>query len=79
MPHDQAILAEGEVLEALPNTMFRVKIDESGPEPIRGKVLLCSLSGKMRMYRISVMPGDRAKLEISPYDLNRGRITYRQK
>ena len=79
MPNDQAILAEGEILEALPNTMFRVKVDEIAPDAIKGKVLLCSLSGKMRMYRISVMPGDRAKLEVSPYDLNRGRITYRYK
>lgn len=77
---DQNIIsAEGEIIEALPNTMFRVKVDEISPEQIKGKTLLCSLSGKMRMYRISVMPGDRAKIEVSPYDLNRGRITYRYK
>lgn len=77
---DQNIIsAEGEIIEALPNTMFRVKVDEMSPEQIKGKTLLCSLSGKMRMYRISVMPGDRAKIEVSPYDLNRGRITYRYK
>lgn len=73
------LLVEGEVLEALPNTMFRVKVDESAPEEVRGKVLLCFLSGKMRMYRISVMPGDRARIEVSPYDFSRGRITYRHK
>lgn len=79
MPHEDLIEGEGEVIEALPNTMFRVKIDDSAPEQIRGKTLLCTLSGKMRMYRISVMPGDRAKVESSPYDLSRGRITYRYK
>ena len=59
--------------------MFRVQVDDSAPEQIRGKILLCVLSGKMRMYRISVMLGDRAKIEVSPYDLARGRITYRYK
>lgn len=73
------IQAEGEVTEALPNTMFRVVVDSTAPELIRGKILLCTLAGKMRMFRISVMPGDRVKLEVSPYDLSRGRITYRQK
>lgn len=79
MAHEELIEAEGEVVEALPNTMFRVKIEKSAPEQIRGKILLCTLCGKMRMYRISVMPGDRAKIEVSPYDLTRGRITYRYK
>ena len=73
------ISGEGEIVEALPNTMFRVRVDDVAPEQIKGRTLLCALSGKMRMYRISVMPGDRAKLEVSPYDLNRGRITYRYK
>ncbi|MFH2019129.1 MAG: translation initiation factor IF-1 [bacterium] len=62
----------GTVLQALPNTMFKVKLDE-GPE------ILAHLSGKMRMYRISIMPGDKVKLEVSPYDLSKGRITYRLK
>lgn len=79
MAHEEIIEAEGEVIEALPNTMFRVQVDQSAPEQVRGKILLCTLAGKMRMYRISVMPGDRAKIVISPYDLSRGRITYRQK
>lgn len=79
MPDQNTIVVEGEVVEALPNTMFRVKVDESGPEQMKGKTLLCALSGKMRMFRISVMPGDRAKVEVSPYDLSRGRITYRYK
>lgn len=77
MPDQNIIAAEGEVVEALPNTMFRVKVDETAPDVIKSKVLLCTLAGKMRMYRISVMPGDRVKLDVSPYDYSRGRITYR--
>ena len=77
MPDQNTISAEGEVGEALPNTMFRVKVDETASDTIKGKVLLCTLAGKMRMYRISVMPGDRVKLDVSPYDFARGRITYR--
>jgi translation initiation factor IF-1 len=62
---------EGEVIENLPNTMFRVKL--SNPE----KVVLCYLSGKMRKNYIKILPGDKVKVEISPYDLERGRIIYR--
>jgi len=79
MPDQNIIIGEGEIIESLPNTLFRVKIDDSAAEGIRGKTILCALSGKMRMFRISVMPGDRVKIEVSPYDLNRGRITYRNK
>lgn len=79
MSDQNVIVGEGEIVEALPNTMFRVVIDGTAPEEIQGKTLLCILSGKMRMYRISVMPGDRARVEVSPYDLTRGRITYRYK
>ncbi|MBI2309738.1 translation initiation factor IF-1 [Candidatus Collierbacteria bacterium] len=79
MPGQNLIIGEGEIIESLPNTLFRVKIDDNVVEEIRGKTILCTLSGKMRMYRISVMPGDRVRIEVSPYDLNRGRITYRQK
>lgn len=61
----------GVVKEALPNTMFRVVLDEDGRE------VLAHLSGKMRMYRISIMPGDKVKLEMTPYDPGKGRITYR--
>lgn len=61
----------GVVKEALPNTMFRVILDEDGRE------ILAHLSGKMRMYRISIMPGDKVKLETTPYDSGKGRITYR--
>ncbi len=61
---------KGEVLELLPATAFRV-LTESGNE------ILAHLSGKMRMYRIKILPGDKVKIEISPYDLTKGRITYR--
>lgn len=60
----------GTVLQALPNTTFRVQLED-------GTELLAHLSGKMRMYRISIMPGDRVKVETTPYDLHKGRITYR--
>ena len=60
----------GVVKEALPNTMFRVTLED-------GAEILAHLSGKMRMYRISIMPGDRVKVEMTPYDTGKGRITYR--
>lgn len=69
---------EGEVSEALPNTMFRVTVKQ-GPEDMIGKVVLCTLAGKMRMYRIRVMPGDNVKADISTIDKGRGRITFRVK
>ena len=61
---------EGEVLEAFPSGMFRVGLDN-------GHELIAYTAGKMRRYRIRVNPGDRIKVELSPYDLNRGRIVYR--
>jgi translation initiation factor IF-1 len=61
---------EGKVKEALPNTMFRVEIEG-------GKIILCHLAGKMRIYRIKVMPGDNVRVEMTPYDSARGRIIYR--
>lgn len=70
---------EGQVTQALPNTMFRVKIDESAPEEWKDKEILCTLSGKMRMYRIRVLPGDRVEIQVTPYDENRGRIVFRHK
>ncbi len=79
MPKVQIIEAEGEVTQALPNTMFRVQINSDSPKEVADKEVLCTLKGKMRMYRIRVMPGDKVKVEFSPYDLNRGRITYRSK
>lgn len=60
----------GTVTQALPNTMFRVVLDD-------GSEVLAHLSGKMRMYRISIMPGDKVKLEMTAYDTTKGRITYR--
>jgi translation initiation factor IF-1 len=79
MPNKDVIEVSGEVIEALPNTMFRVEVDGDSSEEFGGKTLLCTLSGKMRMYRIRVMPGDKVNLEITPYDKNRGRITFRSK
>ncbi len=65
------IVLEGEVIENLPNTLFKVKLSNSD------KVVLCYLSGKMRKNYIKILPGDRVKLEMTPYDLERGRIIYR--
>ncbi len=70
MPKDQAIEVEGIVTEALPNATFRVKM-EGGHE------VLAHASGKMRKFFIRILPGDRVKVELSPYDLTRGRIVYR--
>jgi translation initiation factor IF-1 len=67
---EEKIEMEGEVLEAFPSGMFRVSLDN-------GHELIAYTAGKMRRYRIRVNPGDRIKVELSPYDLNRGRITYR--
>jgi len=68
---DSKIKVEGIVTEALPNATFRVKIED-------GRVILCHLAGKMRMYRIKVIPGDKVKVEVSPYDESKGRIVYRR-
>jgi len=62
----------GVVIEALPSTNFRVKLDD-------GQEILCHLAGKLRMYRIKILPGDRVAVETSPYDEKRGRIVYRGK
>jgi translation initiation factor IF-1 len=66
------IEAVGVVTEALPNTLFRVRLEKGG-------LALCHLSGKMRRFRIKVMPGDKVKVEFTPYDKKRGRIVYREK
>ena len=71
-PKEEAIEVEGTVLEPLPNAMFRVELDN-------GHKVLAHISGKMRMHYIRILPGDRVTVELSPYDLNRGRITYRYK
>ena len=72
MPKEDLIEVEGEIVEALPNAMFRVKLEN-------GHIALAHVSGKMRMHFIRILPGDKVKLELSPYDLGRGRITYRHK
>ena len=69
---EEKIEVEGEVVEALPSTMFRVRLDS-------GQDVLAKISGKMRKHYIRILPGDRVKLELSPYDLSRGRITFRLK
>jgi len=69
---EEAIEVEGSVVEPLPNAMFRVKLDN-------GHIVLAHISGKMRKYYIRILPGDRVTVELSHYDLSRGRITYREK
>ncbi|MBC7196519.1 translation initiation factor IF-1 [Deferribacteraceae bacterium V6Fe1] len=69
---DDVIEVEGKVLEALPNAMFKVALEN-------GHIILAHLSGKMRMHFIRILPGDKVTVEISPYDLTKGRITYRHK
>ncbi len=72
MPKEEAIEAQGKVIEALPNAMFRVELEGR-------HVILAHLSGKLRIHYIKIVPGDRVVVELSPYDLTRGRITYRLK
>jgi translation initiation factor IF-1 len=75
--HEDRFEFEGVVEECLPNTMFRVKITLCQAEQLVGKILLGSLAGKMRLFRIRVLPGDGVKGYISKYDLNKCKITYR--
>jgi len=72
MAKEEPIELEGTVLESLPNAMFRVELDN-------GHKVLAHISGKMRMYFIKILPGDRVTMLFSPYDLNRGRIVHREK
>ena len=67
----------GEGLKSLPNTMFRLKVTDSTVEQMKGRVLLGTLAGKMRLYRIRVLPGDLVKGYVSKYDLGKCKITYR--
>ena len=69
---EEPVVVEGTVIETLPNAMFRVEIE--GEHKV-----LAHVSGKMRMYYIKILPGDKVTVELSPYDLTRGRITYRHK
>jgi len=71
MPREGNIEVEGKILESLPNAMFRVELDNGGHK------VLAHISGKMRMHFIRLLPGDKVKMELSPYDLTRGRIIYR--
>lgn len=72
MAKEEAIEVEGKIIEPLPNAMFRVELDN-------GHKVLAHISGKMRMHYIKILPGDRVTIELSPYDLTRGRITFRAK
>ena len=72
MPKGEAIEVEGTVVEPLPNAMFRVELSN-------GHKVLAHISGKIRMHYIKILPGDKVLIELSPYDLSRGRITYRFK
>jgi translation initiation factor IF-1 len=72
MAKADAIQLDGTVVESLPNAMFRVQLDN-------GHKVLAHISGKMRMHYIKILPGDKVTVELSPYDLGRGRITYRMK
>ena len=72
MSKEDVIEVEGTVVEALPNAMFQVELDN-------GHIVLANVSGKMRMNFIRILPGDKVTMELTPYDLNRGRITYRFK
>lgn len=72
MSKDDAIQMQGEIVENLPNATFRVKLEN-------GHIVLGHISGKMRMHYIRILPGDKVQVELTPYDLTRGRITYRFK
>ncbi len=72
MEKEEPVVVEGTVVETLPNAMFRVELEG-------GHKVLAHVSGKMRMYYIKILPGDRVTVELSPYDLTRGRITHRYK
>jgi len=72
MAHLGSIEKEGVVKESLPNTLFRVELED-------GSIVLCHLSGKMRMHFIKILPGDKVRIEMTPYDTSKGRITFRMK
>ena len=72
MAKEEPIQMSGEVIEALPNAMFRVRLEN-------GHEIICHVSGKIRMNYIRILPGDKVAVEMSPYDLTKGRITYRYK
>ena len=69
---EETIVLEGKIVDTLPNAMFRVELEN-------GHIIIAHISGKMRMHYIKILPGDKVKLEMSPYDLTKGRIVYRYK
>ncbi len=84
MAKEEAIEVEAVVVEPLPNAQFRVKVemggkDQNSDEQQKDHIVLAHVSGKMRKYFIRILPGDRVKVQLSPYDLNRGRIVYRMR
>lgn len=72
MAKDDVIVIDGKVVEALPNAMFRVELDN-------GHIILCHISGKMRMHYIKILPNDKVRVELTPYSLDKGRIMHRYK
>ncbi len=72
MTHQGSVEIDGVVKESLPNTLFRVEL-------VEGKMVLCHLSGKMRMHFIKILPGDRVRIEMTPYDKDKGRIIFRHR
>ena len=72
MPKEELIETEGKIIEALPNAMFRVELEN-------GHVVLAHVSGKMRMHYIRILPGDKVTVQLTPYDLTKGRIVFRAK
>ena len=72
MSREDVIEVEGKIVEALPNSMFRVELET-------GQKILAHLAGRMRIHYVKIVPGDRVKVELTPYDLTKGRITYRMK
>lgn len=79
MAKESTIEVEGVVTEALPNATFRVRVDSLTPPGGSPHIVLATVSGKIRLNFIRILPGDRVKMELSPYDLTRGRIVYRYK
>jgi translation initiation factor IF-1 len=73
MNKEEKIIVEGRILEALPNAVFKVEIKEGG------HIILAHICGKMRLHYIKILPGDKVKFELSPYDLTKGRIIFREK
>jgi translation initiation factor IF-1 len=75
----EVVEVTGKVTENLPNTMFRVEIEGNEVPELKGRLLLCHISGRMRMHYIKILPGDKVRIQVTPYDLEKGRIVYREK